>query len=81
MESSFEELGNKGDPVLEILAGVFCGGIVSKYHLSRWKASFWVGHFLMEIVDFGVQKTLNYVIFDGFWSIINTETWVYIRQE
>ena len=35
----------------------------------------------MEIVDFGVQKTLNYVIFDGFWSIINTETWVYIRQE
>ena len=23
LESSFEEIGNKGDPVLEILAGVF----------------------------------------------------------
>ena len=41
LESSFEEIGDKGDPVLEILAGVFCDGIVSKYHLSRWKASFW----------------------------------------
>ena len=41
LERPFVEIGSKGDLILEILAGVFCGGIVIKYHFSWCKAPFW----------------------------------------